>query len=306
MDTPSLPGSSGFTFISGPKLSRGRFWVGVVGGPLATVALVVGAFKASHLDLARFNTDLFVVELAMVINTVMLAHALLPVRQGLVRSDGFLLLSTPFVPAKQFQHGAVMSELLEMDDALERGELERAHAVLAAAKRWVTDPDTCGYSHAEATLWLIEGEFERALATFERLLQSAPTPDVKAVSLNNVAWACFGLRTPSLQARAAETSELANEAAPRSGWAQGTRGAVLYWLGRHDEARDLLESAYFMNSSTISRSYNAACLSLLEVSVGDLAAAKRWLEAATVGSWLRTEAAEAVAQLERSTAAPPV
>jgi len=45
-----------------------------------------------------------------------------------------------------------------------------------------------------------------------------------------------------------------------AGFALGTRGAVLGWLGRHDEAIEVLQQAYVRNSSDAHRDLNACSL----------------------------------------------
>ncbi len=60
----------------------------------------------------------------------------------------------------------------------------------------------------------------------------------------------------------------------------GTRGAVLGWLGRHEESVDLLKRAFANNPLRQNRALNACCLAISYAAIGPRSTALAWLDRA--------------------------
>jgi hypothetical protein len=119
----------------------------------------------------------------------------------------------------------------------------------------------------------------RTLLT-ELIADEPPQPRMKLLAQSNLAWTDFMLGEPERLAEADQLSAIVHRQLKRVVFAMGTRGAVLGWLGRHDEAVALLEKTFARSSSPAGRAQIACCLAISYTALGFLQDAERWLERA--------------------------
>jgi tetratricopeptide (TPR) repeat protein len=105
-------------------------------------------------------------------------------------------------------------------------------------------------------------------------------PAQRRLLLNNIAWADYLIGDPWLRDEADRYSTEAYSGDPDQPAYQGTRGAVLVWLGRIDEGLELLRQAHVGNPKARSRALNACCIAEAEAQRGDLDTATKALEEA--------------------------
>jgi tetratricopeptide (TPR) repeat protein len=114
------------------------------------------------------------------------------------------------------------------------------------------------------------------------LLQRLPSEAMEPIARASLAAINRTVRSPELREEADASSAFALEKAPNHSWALGTRGTVLVWLGRLDDAIPILEKAYVRASSRRARSGHACDLVAAHAARGDLEHAHKCLERALV------------------------
>jgi len=274
----------GLTYL-GSRPRRGlrwRYWLAIAAGPMVTFAIV---YFAGHdpFPTAPVVHHFAPVEVIGYANVWMLVFNLVPLpvlrSRGLLRNDGGQLLSVPFMAAKKLQGLNEMPAILAAQEAHERDDHQGAlHLVTAAL---VDLPDSWALRNSLALAQLHLQQLSEARASFQQLIESEPPfPDMRWLARNNLAWVDFLLARDELRDEADEHSQAVHERFKRVSWAMGTRGAVLGWLGRHDEAVPLLERAYLLNTLGMSRASNAACLAVSLAGLGLVDEAAAWLEKA--------------------------
>jgi hypothetical protein len=119
------------------------------------------------------------------------------------------------------------------------------------------------------------------------MAEDPPSPDMGWLVRNNLAWTNFMIGDAALLAEADELSSAVLAQRRNTPFAMGTRGAILGWLGRHDEAIVMLEKAFVRTPTASHRASLACCLAIsfaaLAISREALfyrTDAERWLERA--------------------------
>lgn len=291
----------GRTFVGGKNLTRPRLAAVVIAGPLASAALAALAFAASRPGGFSVNRDFAIIELAAPFNGWLTLLNLLPWSAGLYRSDGLLLLKLPFEPESTFRDSGAIPSLIEFTDAVAEGDLERASTAIGEAK--AIAPAARSVRYSEATLDLLLAKFDEARAELVSLLADPESlPAERLPTVSNIAWANFSLRRPELIEEADRYSHEALSGARNEPAFLSTRGAVLFWKGDHHAAVELLDRAWFLNSSPAMRGYNSALLALTWAAIGDGHRANEWLTKSEhlPASPLLAEARQAVASMKQS------
>jgi hypothetical protein len=165
---------------------------------------------------------------------------------------------------------------IRASDCLDDGDLAGAEQAVAHAR--TTYGDSFLLREFDAHLMLERRELMAARERFVSLLgEEMPHPNVRFLLLNNIAWTNFRLRDDTLRDEADEYSSTVIKKFPRLAFALGTRGSILYWQGKYDDAITKLAEAFARGSSTRNRAINACLLSLCYAQLGRREAATRWL-----------------------------
>lgn len=282
----------GMTFVGGRiRGHRWRYWLSVAAGPLVTVGLVAGTLAAvgwSDRQDVLFPIEVMAsrpapLELLGFTSAWMLFWNLLPLPLfrsiGLARNDGTQLLTLPFWTERRLELLEITPGLLEAEERRERGDVAGASVVLDGLR--ARFPGSWGVLNSVALVQMDGGLLAEARVTLLALLQTEPPlPDFRWPVRNNLAWVNYRLRVDDLRAEADEHSAAVHRRHKNTGWALGTRGAVLSWLGRPVEAIPLLERAYVLNSTPQSRALNACGLAVALAESGRTRDALVWLDRA--------------------------
>jgi len=304
---------AGMTYVGGKSSwgVRWPYWAAVAAGPAVTLAIVLG-LVAGHgggslgelfLPIAAIASRPAPLEMAAFANASMLFWNLLPLPlfrgRGIERNDGAQLLAVPFWPARRLELLEITPGIVDAEERRERGDHEGAADVLDGLHRRF--PDSWAVLHSMAIIQMERGRLAEARSSLVALLGTEPPlPEMRWAVRNNLAWVDYRLRDDDLRAEADEHSAAVLKRYKRVGWALGTRGAVLGWLGRHSEAIPLLERAYLLNSTARNRALNAASLTVVLAGSGQASQAAVWLERARTndaGCPLLPEAEAALAAL---------
>jgi tetratricopeptide (TPR) repeat protein len=274
----------GMTLVGAKSIARLRlrFWLIVLAGPLVSLAVAAAAgfhFLPTPAMTARFAP----LDVLGFYNALIFIGNLVPItllrRRALQQNDGAQLLTLPFQSAEYVALLLETTSQVQVMDALDADDLPGARRIAEAelARR----PGSWGLRSALGTVLLAEARHAEARALYLELVAAEPPrPPLRLVARNNLAWADFMLADESLREEADRDSAAVHAALPRVPFALGTRGAVLGWLGRHDEALGLIERAYLMNSERRMRALNAACAAISHAALGRGASAAMWLERA--------------------------
>jgi Zn-dependent protease len=285
----------GLTLIASDRRSgvRWRLWLATLAGPLATLAVTWTALAAGNLQLrdvlwpsAAVAATPAVAPLLAFINCWALVRNLLPLRVMGYRSDGLQLIRLPSCPDGELEVLRIIPALIDAADAMEADELVTAERVLDAAfeiapRSWLLRSDI-------AVVRIMAGRLVDARAQLcELMAEDPPSPDMGWLVRNNLAWTNFMIGDAALLAEADELSSAVLAQRRNTPSAMGTRGAILGWLGRHDEAIVMLEKAFVRTPTASHRASLACCLAIsfaaLAISREALfyrTDAERWLERA--------------------------
>ena len=297
----------GLTYLSARELKRLRFkmFVAIAAGPLATAGLfafLAGVQPSAPIDsLQAIVTRPAIVEIALFWNAIALLTSAIPVTLSSgFRTDGRLLLAIPWMKEAHLAEMLTVDLLLDVQAAIERHDLAVARRCLDEIL--AQNPSAFAARSAQAAIELEAGDFVRARELLTAL-RAEPPPDEpsRLVLVNNLAWAHFLSEEPAHLEEAETLSREVWTAMSSAPFALGTRGAVLTWLGRLDEACELLEKAHLNNSSHHSRALNACCLAMAWAKRNNLIQAKTWLETAArddAGCMLLPRARAAVSAID--------
>ncbi len=266
-----------------PRWLRLRFFLAIAAGPAMTGAILAGLLTIPPAQRGAFNLQegSAVYLLAMIANLVMLVSNLWPITFSAgFRSDGRLMLSMPWIRSSTLQEILTGHFIVDAMTALERHEL--VDAMRFADEALAQYPDSFGARNMKATLKMEMGRHAEARDEFVALLGESNSldPQQHLILSNNLAWADFVLDDPThLEEADAHSGKVFRKFGSAS-FALATRGAILNWSGKSQEACGLLERAYLTNSSNWSRALNACCLVLAYAKRGDQVRAREWLEKA--------------------------
>lgn len=173
-------------------------------------------------------------ELAIFMNGLMLATNLLPITfTAGFRSDGRMLLTIPFAKDELFADALVLDLLLDAQNAIEKHDFPEARRCVEAAL--TQHPNSVGARMTSATIDMETGNLARAREQLVEL-SALKSPEATTLSLaNNLAWADFLTDDPAHHAEADDLSAGVIKKFGSAGFALGTRGAVLVWIGKTDE-----------------------------------------------------------------------
>lgn len=267
-----------------PRLLRLRFFLAIAAGPATTGAvlwLLLALPPSMRVGAFELQSGPAVYGLAIVANAMMLIGNLWPITFSAgFRSDGRLMLSLPWMhPAtlKEFLTGHFVVDAMS---ALERHEIDAAMRFTDEALAQY--PDSFGARNMKATLNLELGRHAEAREQLVALMREGDSldPQQQLILSNNLAWADFMLDDPAHLDEADVLSAKVLKKFDSASFALATRGAILNWRGKSEEACVLLERAYLTNLSNWSRALNACCLVLAYAKRGDQARAREWLEKA--------------------------
>jgi tetratricopeptide (TPR) repeat protein len=279
----------GVTYVGADRISglKWRLWLTILAGPITTALIAfgalevldVGVLKAFWPQRAVLNGPA-IVEMLACQSIWLLVFNLLPLpplRPGF-RTDGTQLLQIPIADAREiFEELRVLPAVLEAEELRELDQLDAADSVIRRALE--TSPDSRVLRVCLALILMSREQLHEARSMMLELLKDDES--LQALVLrNNVAWIDFLIHDDELRGEADQNSALVLTRFKDVGFALGTRGAVLGWLGRHDEAVEMLQRAYVRNSSDTHRALNACTLACSLAATGRTDEATRWLERA--------------------------
>jgi tetratricopeptide (TPR) repeat protein len=220
-------------------------------------------------------------------------------------SDGLQLLRIPTMDARKLEELRVLPAVLEAEELRERDQFDAAYGVIRRALE--TAPDSWALRNSLALMLMHREQLHEARALMLELLKDDDSIET-LVMRNNVAWVDFLIHADEFREEADENSRLVLTRFKAAAFALGTRGAILGWLGRHDEAIAMLEQAYLRNTSDVNRALNACSLACSLAATGRADEARRWLERARAShplSPLLGRAEAAIAHARRNPASHP-
>jgi Peptidase family M50/Tetratricopeptide repeat len=275
----------GFTLMGSDatRALRWRVWLSILAGPLATLAVVIATLAASGLDLSDVLWPSGAVAGGAAIapllgfqNFWMLVGNLLPLRIAGHRSDGMQLIRLPFAPARELELLRAMPAQLEAWEYMAADDHDAAQRVLDEAL--TTAPGSWLVRNDLAALHIRRGRLADARALLlELIAEQPPIPELQWFAFHNLAWADFVLEDPALQSEADRYSLDAYTGHKNVPCAMGTRGAVLGWLGRHEEAIELQEQSFLRESEPSGRAEAACGLAISCAALARIQDAERWL-----------------------------
>ncbi len=173
----------------------------------------------------------------------------------------------------------MIGTLFEASELIELKELESAEKLIADARARL--PNSILVRTYEGFLLLKQGKSGEARLAYIAVDQAEGVEaGVRSLVRNNIAWLNFELRLDELKNEADQFSAEALRSNKQAGWAIGTRGAVLFWLGHHASGLSFSEQAYAVNTSRESRASNACVAALSCCAMGKLDLARHWFERA--------------------------
>jgi tetratricopeptide (TPR) repeat protein len=276
----------GTTRIAGPPLSRFRLrlWLIYLAGPALHLILALIAWRGwLTVNLLGGSRSLlgYVLVILFYSNLGLLVVNLLPLQSlnafGVTSSDGWNLIRLP---------------VMARDEAMRMADRQYANAAVVAARRKQFDeakelmqkgldlrPDDPHIANGSGFVNLTTGDLPGARAEFVRALDALgdEEPGFRYLLLNNLAYLDALLEDPERMDEADRHSQEAYENGPWVPALMGTRGAVLSWLGRHDEGIPLLKNAMARADGPDSKAEDAYLLALAEARRGDLTQASEYL-----------------------------
>ncbi|HET6283564.1 MAG TPA: site-2 protease family protein [Polyangia bacterium] len=266
--------------FDGSRFLRARMWLFVLGGPLVDAAIAWLAWRLS----VRFQAhDL----LGSILTTVtwtagtQLFFDLLPIKGNAsgvkVGSDGRQLLSIPFLKPDEVKtlyasHYAVAGA--------DEGQAENDAGALAWFEKGLARyPDDPTLRQMRAYSLHKLGRDDEALAETSSQLALGETP-IRPMLLNNWSWYAFHRGDDRDLRLADRRSAEAVSLLPDLAATAGTRGAVLLWQGRVNEALPLLHRAYDGAPSKNSRASDGCLLAKAYAAIGNKPKAQKYLQAA--------------------------
>ena len=278
----------GVTYLGADRIAglKWRLWLTILAGPLTTALIGVGALGALDVGVIEASwphqavlKGPAIVEMFACLAIWLLVFNLLPLpllRTGL-RTDGVQLLRIPAADAREIEQLRLLPAVLEAEELSERDQFDAGYQVIRRAME--TAPDSRVLRASLALMLMRREQLHDARALLLELLKDDDSLEVLVIR-NNVAWVDFLIHADELREEADEHSALVLTRLKDAGFALGTRGAVLGWLGRHDEAIEMLQQAYLRNSSDVNRALNACSLACSLAATGRTDEARRWLERA--------------------------
>jgi Flp pilus assembly protein TadD len=271
----------GHTMAAPVTRTRVRMILSVLAGPLANLALALFLLKVWP----RSGPAVPPLVLA---NLVILFGNLLPVRAatpaGPMPSDGLAIYTLLRAPDAELDEADAIRHAAESVHAMRRGD----HA---AAVRWGrtglhAHPGNRRLRNVLGAALIRAGDFDAARALLLAMLADddggggAGEPHLRAMDLNNLAWADLMSGDPARLGEALECSAIAYR---QLGWnpaVAGTRGYALIEQGELDDGLALAARAYEAHDEADNRALTACTIAIGAARRGDRTAATRMLDRA--------------------------
>jgi hypothetical protein len=171
-----------------------------------------------------------------------------------------------------------LAYVLDAELLIARGAFVEAEACARRALEKHPDSALVQYTLASA---LTERDAPEAFAIVEALARSEDVPVQYRAAVNNLwAWQCCMSDRDELRGAADTASAAALAAAPKQPAFLDTRGHVLLWNGKHDEAAELLARAYKLGTTRSARASSAAGMAMASVARSRIDDAVMWLDRA--------------------------
>ena len=254
--------------------ARTRVFLTALAGPAANLALAAGGFFLFRSTIAREHFHRFAPATAFVwANAWAMVLNLLPFQiqsaTGQTWSDGGMLITVPFWRRARVDLALAGYFAARAVVCREAKDYAGAHQWLREGLSRFPENDLLGTNLSVTLLGL--GEYEEARAQCRGMLARVGLkPEVRAIVLNNIAYADYLLDRPDLLGEADSCSADALALLPWQSAVLGTRGAVLVALGRAAEALPLLQRALSdRNRDDRSRALNSCSLALAMLQLGD-------------------------------------
>ncbi|MCE5230228.1 hypothetical protein LLG95_11595 [bacterium] len=278
------PPIGGITLVTPfpPRFYRIRMFIVVACGPLANLALAIAAAPAFYVGRGTFlfsisegDHRLIPLKMFFLANVIQFVINMVPFRVtiplGKLWSDGGQLLQALFMKKELINQKIAESYMHETLDCFLQGDFETAAS-------WIERglgicPSNLNLRLAGPMLWTEQWQLREAREEYIKLLQEAmDKPPARAIIENNIAYVDALMETPELLA---EADEFSSRAMANLGWVpavQGTRGMVLSWLGKIDEAATLLKSSMEApGQPEANKAINCCCLAVAEMRRGNTA-----------------------------------
>ena len=200
--------------------------------------------------------------------------------KGNVHSDGYRLLSIPFLSQNELEGYKILDIGIKALEEVEAGNIDQAIIIYESGLK--IDPQSYMLRHDLALCRLKQGRYEQARMAFIELLNSkeAAQADYRVLLLNNIAWVDVVLGKDELLVEADKYSEEAIKKEPETTSFIGTRGAVLVRTGRTEEGLRMLRNAFRRHSDKSARASVACWIAIGEALRWNIDGSNKWLEKA--------------------------
>jgi hypothetical protein len=278
---------SGATVVTGPDMPgfRWRQFLVLLAGPALHALLMLVSWRILLVLPYEWTGGPLhtLVMLLLWMNGLLLISNLIPhkvaVSSGIAGSDGESMLKIIFKPDELLRKYHRAYYVNEVVDAVDRADL-------AAARGWSEQgagvyPQDALMTNAIGYARIAIGDYQAARDAFMRVMQFEGLEEVmRAIGMNNVAYANFMLADTGLRDQADACSAEAYSKIPWEPAVIGTRGAVLLWLDRYDEGIDLLKRAMLKTPDRRSQAADACFIALGEHLRGNQAESQKYLDLA--------------------------
>lgn len=269
---------SGATVVAGtiePRSLRLRTWLMCFSGILSMVVVGGAAWYVGGGSLDALAANVLK-------GPAMTALALLAAVFTLVATDdAYQLVTIPFRPASRLSSMLMWGHLYQGLDRGRRGDHVGVAEASGRALEYAPDDPVARLMNLEARQNLGDPALDLAKAFLDN---PSLLPMLRIAALNYWAWGCYLSKDPQLLAAADEASSKAlflakNDPVFRANEASflDTRGHVLAWAERHDEATDTLTRANTMATTPGTRCSSACGLAMVNAACGRIPEAEGWL-----------------------------
>ncbi len=288
----------GFKNLRFVRLKR---FLTVLSGPMANALLIVVAMALRDRT-SSHGMFVCVVDGFLCGNAITVAVSLLPLRyrsrNQQHRTDGWQLLTIPFMSRKSIEDWHSATFYYEAMEALQRDQVRDAEQWVA--KGMEAYPDNSWGLVVQASILTHQQKYALAKDRYhDALNQREMTPELRANLWNNIAWMDLMLADPTLLEEADRYSRQALEELPWQPYVRGTRGCVLIELGQIDEGVLHVEQAFRDNYMGSSKALSACYLAIAEVRRGDFSKALDYIDDAKKRDPKCPLVARAVEELDR-------
>jgi tetratricopeptide (TPR) repeat protein len=275
---------AGFTTKNWFRLKKAIF---AGAGPLVNVAIAVAIWflgdygKLHHFP--RLNRELHPLLMLFAANVFLVASSLIPrkcvTQLGKLPSDGWHVLTAPFLKPSEISESLAGTWVLEADALIAQQRIDEAISVIEAGL--ARFPNCLGLVLQQGHIAMKQWDWERSRERFLSALGQLPKGDgLEVVLHNNIAYANALLARPELAEEADKYSASAFKAMSWVPAYRGTRGSVLVQFGQLEEGRNLLEASAAATEASESKAENLCWIALAAVRQGKVDEAEQFLDQA--------------------------